>query len=243
MPLKIIFSALFLFLVQLPANAQIKLPSFNTLCEYDPDCDKVGRIKNKTLQIKKIPQELLDYYKRLRGPIISIARQYNIDPVTLVLTPLAENTMNVNITDKIQNSLVASGDAPEAVFLGQEMSVGPGQIYPSAAMKVENLAAQIENRPLRNKKEVTKLLLTPEGALRYAAAIIRQAQDIYFAHGYDISRRPEILSTLYNIGRPSQRVKQTVRNKREPYPNYFGFFVGKNYYFVKNELSLPSTID
>lgn len=230
-------------LVSAVGHSQINLPTFEELCEYDGACRKVGRVKKGRLVVKPIDQIYIDYYKRLRNVIIQIANEYDIDPVTLVLTPLAENTMNVDRIDEIQDELVRNGSAPEGVFLGVEMSFGPGQIYTSTAKRVEDLAAQIERRPKRSKREITSQLITPEGALRYAAAILRQAQDIYAENGYDISRRPEILSTIYNIGKPERRVKNTVRERREPYPNYFGYFVGYNYRYIQQKLNLPSVLD
>lgn len=236
-------TAFLILFVSLASHAQIKLPSYSSLCAYEPACGKVGKIKNRKLVPKPPKPELIEYYRKLRNTVIRIANQYDVDPVTLVLTPLAENTMNVNIDDELQDALVSSGNAPEGVFLGVEMSVGPGQIYTSAAKRVEELAAEIEGRKVRTKKEIAQALLTPEGALRYAAAIIRQAQDVYAEAGYDISQRPEILATLYNIGRPDRRVKETLRAKREPYPNYFGYFVGIHYESVRAQLNLPSVFD
>ncbi len=222
------------------ASAQIRLPSYNQLCEYESDCGKVGKVKGRQLIVMRPRPVLMEYYSHFRKTIISIATQYQIDAVTLVMAPLAENTMNVHIDDKLQDALVNMGAAPEGEIAGKPMSIGPGQIYTYAAKHVEKLAAAIEHRPLRNKREITSQLMTPEGALRYAAAIIRDAQDTYGAAGIDISKRPEILSTLYNIGQIKERLANS--RGREPYPNYFGYFVGLNYDYVRDTLHLPSVI-
>ena len=253
-------SLLIAAVISTPASAQIRIPSYTNLCSYEPACSKVlGKVKkgeaieamqvfvtNRNRQMPvKIPNiTLMKYYAHLRSTIIQVAAEYQIDAVTLVLTPLAENTMNVHIDDKIGDDLVnlglAFGVSGEGDVAGYKLSVGPGQIYTSAAKHVEKLAAAIENRPVRKGKEITQALMTPDGALRYAAAIIRDAQEVYAAGGHDISRRPEILATLYNIGKVKERLAGA--RDREPYPNYFGYWVALNYDTVQRALKLPSLV-
>lgn len=244
-----------LVLAPLAAKAQIRLPSFQDLCAYESDCSKAGRVVKGQFVVKQPRPQLMAFYKPLRALIVQIANQYHIDPVTLVLTPIAENTMNVNIVDKIEDELEEQGKLDDdgriiasdlettamAALYNKPLSIGPGQIYVYAAKNVEPLAASIEQRPMRVKKDIKRQLMTREGALRYAAAIIRNAQDIYAAGGYDISRRPEILATLYNIGRVKERLSNA--RGRQPLPNYFGFFVGQNYWSVRQALNLPSILD
>jgi len=248
-----ILALLNLSLVFLPqlSFAQIHMPSYKNLCEYDPDhCSKVGRVERGQLVVKRPRPELMEYYKQLRPLIIRIAAAYQIDPVTLVMAPLAENTMNVNIIDKIEDQLELNGQLDDdgrvispalQLIYDKPMSIGPGQIYVSVAKHVEPLAAAIEHRPLRQKKQIGAALMTRAGALGYAAAIIRDAQDTYKAGGVDISKRPEILSTLYNIGKIKMRLSNA--RGRESYPNYFGYFVGLNYRYVQQALNLPSVLD
>ena len=249
----LLFSVL---LASLAANAEIKLPSFQTLCKYDGDCTKTDKIIDGQFQAKLPPVELIrDYYGHLRPLIVAIARQYQIDPVTLVAAPLAENTMNVkSLKGKVEGYFDGSEDQVDddgyltnpllRTMYNKPLSVGPGQIYVYAAKHVEKLAAAIEGRPVRTKgKEIKQALFTPEGALRYAAAILRDAQEQYGRAGIDISHRPEILATLYNIGRVPETLRRTLQEKREPYPNYFGFWVGSNYRYIQEQLKLPSIVE
>lgn len=225
------------------AEAQIRLPTFEQLCQYDTRCKSVGRMRRGEFQIKQIKPEQLEYYRRLRATVLRVADIYDIDPVTLVATPLAENTMNVSNVDAVQDFLAENGALDDdGAVAGRPMSIGPGQIYVHAARRVEELAASIEGRPVREKREIKAALLTPEGALRYAAAIIRNSQNVYGAAGKDISKRPEILATLYNIGRPERRLRDS-RGRSEPLTNYFGFWVGKQYHTIKTALNLPSNLD
>ncbi len=219
-------------------QAQIKLPTYQELILQEKNSsNKYYERVNKPISSKQI-----EYYKQLKPEIIKIAAQYGIDPVTLVATPLAENSMNVGIDDDIQDFLVNFGLAPKGEILGKKMSIGPGQINVNAAMDVEAKAAAIEKRPVRTKEQVAKILLTPSGALQYAAAILRNAQDIYKEAGYDISKRPEILSTLYNLGKNEELVKKTKATNQQPVANYFGFFVGQHYNKIRLELGLPSVL-
>ena len=50
--------------------------------------------------------------------------------------------------------------------------------------------------------------MTLKGPLRYAAAMMRDAQDVYAKDETDISRRPEILATLYKLGKAERRTRQ-----------------------------------
>jgi hypothetical protein len=228
--------------------------------------------RTKQFTPRQVPQELWSYYggdqsaysAQMRSLIIKIAQQYNVDPVTLVATPLAENTMNVDIKDKVQDELEAQGrldDDGRIIHDGsitnyaiswiddKPMSIGPGQIYVFAANHVEKLAASIEGRPLRSKKEIKAALKTRGGALRYAAAILRDAQDMYAQAGFDISRRPDVLATLYNIGKVKDRLRnfqqryKDTKGRAQPLPNYFGYWVGANYRLIQQRLQLPSKLD
>lgn len=234
------------------AQAEIRLPSFKQLCSYESDCSKVGSVKNGQLTYRQPNTTLLnDYYSQLRGLIIRIADQYGVDPVTLVAAPLAENTLNVKKLSRILEKQIETPDGLDdegrptnyavKLVVDRPLSIGPGQIYVYAAKRVEALAARIENRPMRKGGEIKDMLLTPEGALRYAAAILRDAQDTYAAGGVDISHRPEILATLYNIGKVKERLANA--KGRDSLPNYFGYWVGLNYDYIKRSLNLPSVLD
>lgn len=221
------------------ARATHQLPTYQQLCSYDKYCTKIGKYKNNQLEVKPISSELMQYYGRLRNTVIKIARLYKIDSTTLIAPLIAENTMNVNITDMIQDFLTLNKLTPEAELLGRPMTVGPGQIYTSTALKVEGLAARIEGRKKRSRREITSILSTSLGSLMYAAAILREAQDVYEKNGIDISQRPEILGTLYNIGEPEKRVENTLKTQRAPLPNYFGYFIALQYRYIQTELQLP----
>ena len=47
------------------------------------------------------------------------------------------------------------------------------------------------------------------------------------SNGFDISKQPEILTTVYNLGKEESKAKEAKIKNRLPRPNYFGFFVEK----------------
>lgn len=252
----LLFSILALITTAAPglAQAQVRHLTPEQACAVDKLCVKT--FYRDTMRVRAPKAEQIAYYngtfrlrlasgevvaRPMRDAIIAIANKYGIDPVTLVLAPIAENTMNVQVDDKLADEMDDRGLMDEqGQILGKAFSLGPGQIYVFRARSVEDLAARIEGRPVRKDGEIKKQLHSPIGALKYAAALIRDAQDAYARVGKDISRRPEILTTLYNIGKIEKRISKN--RDQEPLPNYFGYWCGENYDIVRRELNLPSTI-
>ncbi len=95
---------------------------------------------------------------------------------------------------------------------------------PAMAEKIEEFAAQIENRPVRTRKQISAAFYTLDGQLRYVAATIRKAQDVYNSCGIDISTKVGVLSSLFNLGKVEERVITTFHRDRIPRWNNFGVF-------------------
>ncbi len=161
----------------------------------------------------------------LAPEIRRVAALYHVDPRAIVGAILTENSLNVQADDTFQDWLVSSGVLSTGQIGGRAMTVGLGQINVPTARNVEALAARIEHRTARSDAVIAQALLRPGDAIRYAAAIMRQAQDAYEAAGFDISREPAILATVYNLGRPTQLAAAAQAGGRTPRVNYFGFFV------------------
>lgn len=71
--------------------------------------------------------------------------------------------------------------------------------------------------------------------IKYVAAYISYHQKQWAAAGYDISNKPQILATLYNLGDKTPN--------SNPQPNEFGEFVGENYEVIAFVLILCLLID
>ncbi|CAN5581234.1 hypothetical protein BH10BDE1_BH10BDE1_34020 [soil metagenome] len=201
-----------------------KSVSFEELCKYEKNCqllkDSGGFIKPK--------KKILLLMTELRDPIKSISKKLGVDPRAVAGAIVAENTLNVQVDDDIQDWLVKLQITPTASILGKSFTIGLGQIHVEAAQQVEAMIAKLERRKTRTSKEIADALLTPIGAISYAAGIVRKSQDDYKAQGIDVSDKPEILATLYNLGNTDAKAKTAQANKKAPRPNYFGFFVQQN---------------
>jgi len=190
---------------------------FKELCSYDKEyCDSATR---------QVDKEVAKTLKTLKPVVEKAARLYGVDPRVISGSVLAEHSMNVGVTDKAQNFLAKTGIFPTGKAFGLSWSYGIGQIHTDTAKGVEKLAARIEKRPERTEEQIGKAIGTLDTAIFYVAAILRDAQDKYEKAGYSIKNKPEILATLYNLGKVDERVVKTKKDGRMPRPNYFGFFV------------------
>lgn len=179
-------------------------------------------------------------YKALKASKKDISRIANFFPgvkaETIAACILAENTMNVSVTDRAEEwlannsqtvfSLMASAFGKDA----NSVSLGLGQINVSAARPAEPYVMKIEGRKtVRTSQELQQVVQTPSGSFLYVGAIIQHAIDEYQKQGMDIRQRPDIQCTLFNIGNPAHKASRSKKKGRMPKPNYFGFFV--NHYF------------
>jgi hypothetical protein len=199
---------------------------FNDLCSYDlAFCHSLKSSDGKWKQPKK---EMVMALKELSPSIDKAAKDFGVDPRAIAGSILAENSLNVSISDDIQDWLVKMKIAGDGDLLGKQFSFGWGQLYMDAAMEAEPTMAKVEGRKKRTAEEVAAALLKPEESIRYVAAVIKTIQENYKKEGFDISDKPEILTTLYNLGGSRKRAIQARKLEREPRVNYFGFFVDKN---------------
>ena len=198
---------------------------FQDVCSYDRRC------QNAT---KGINQPVLDTLKKLNPLIQEAAKEFGVDPRAIAGCILGEHSMNTDAVDIAEDFVGSHGDTKGNLYgvgklFGKEYTFGFGQLHFSRAKTAETLAAQVEHRSMLSDEEINKKLLTPEGAVSYAAALLKQAQDMYAKAGYDISKDPGVLTTLYNIGKIQERLDRTIQEKRLPKPNYFGFWVQLHY--------------
>ena len=211
---------------------------YRKICEWDSRCLNLHPGEDWAKPSAIITQVL----QTLNPTLQSVARLYRIDARALVGVLLAENSMNVTPFDQLQNILASSQILPTGKFLGHAFTLGLGQINEPAASKVENLAAQLEARPKRSSERITQLLLTPGGALCYAAAILRDAQDAYEEVGIAVGGRPGVLATLYNLGYPREHAAERLQKGGQPQVNAFGLFVEMNLTAIEGILQPVRTL-
>lgn len=200
---------------------------YKDVCGDDGRNQFCNRLKNNDGSWVAPKNSLVELLKISKPKIDEVAKKFDLDPRHIVAPILVENSLNVQVDDEIQNFLVGAGVLKKAEIFGKPFSIGIGQLNLSAALEVEPLAAKIEGRLERTQQEIASALLTPEGTFVYAAAIAKNVIDVYEKYGYDIADKPEIVATLYNIGKYEERAKKAKEEGREPTPNYFGFFAEK----------------
>lgn len=199
---------------------------FKKLREYDSKF--ASRLRNSDGSWVKPKKEIALLLETLKDQIDQAATKMKVDRRAIVGAILAENTMNVGISDGAQEWLVKVGLASKGKVLGKSFTFGLGQLDFKAAREAENYAAKIQGRKPLSDNDLEAQLLDPGGSVLQVAQVIRKVQDDYKKYGFDISGKPEILTTLYNLGQSEQRAKEAKEQNRSPRPNYFGFFVAKN---------------
>jgi hypothetical protein len=200
------------------------------VCEYDVSSSGEAmclRLKAADQQWKEASVQALAVVRSLGHEIRAAALRYGVDERAVAAVIVAERSLNVTPLDRMQDLLartrvVVGG---RVAGFGPPFSVGVGQLYLHTAVAVEPLAARIERRPRRGTVEIWQALQDPERAIHYVAAVLRQAQDAYRRAGFDVSGRPDLLATLYNLGQPDDRAARSRAAGRSPRVNYFGLFV------------------
>jgi hypothetical protein len=222
---KSLFLLVSLFLFCSQSFAETAEQEYQTLCSYDSKwCNKVKNSDGTFVRPKK---EIVQLLKELAPTIEKHSKAMGVDVRAVAGAIMAENSLNVSISDDVQNLLVKIGVANKGEILGKKFTYGLGQLNFSAAREAENYAAKLEKRAPLGDVELSDALLIPEKAIYYVAAVIRKVQDDYKEQGIDISGKPEILTTLYNLGKSSTKASEAKAYGKTPRPNYFGFFVKK----------------
>lgn len=202
---------------------------------WDAEYDKVkeydsyaSRLKNGDGTWKKPNTTIATLLKELSPEILAASKELDVDPRAIAGSILAENSLNVGVSDGVQDWLVKKGLASKGSMFGKKFTFGIGQLYFSTAKDAETYIAKIENRQPMTDDQINDALKDPKLSIRMVAKVLRQAQDIYQKYGFNIKNDPAILTTVYNLGKPESRAKAARNENRLPKPNYFGLFVAKN---------------
>ena len=162
--------------------------------------------------------------------IVEEASYFGVDPVVVAGVIVAEQTLNYNVIDSVTDWMY---------FINP--SIGIGQVKVSTAISIEKntMISKVTETPFifldqtvwsvpgvgyvsgSYERAIAQRLKNDEQNIKYVAAYISYHQNQWAKAGYDISHRPEILATLYNIG------ERTPNGN--PQSNDFGEFVGEHY--------------
>ena len=98
---------------------------------------------------------------------------------------------------------------------------GLGQLSPVTALKMSDLT-KLPKLSYKDADKVYERIIDPDESLNVIAAVIVDSIQAYREVGVDISNRPGITATLYNLGNPRERAR---KSKGNPKVNYYGAFV------------------
>ena len=185
--------------------------------------------------------------KKNASNIISAGKKFGVNPSILAATIYAEQVLNVNYTEGVE-------DFTQAV-LGMDCSVGISQVRISTAKKVEDagyiektyqteMTAYLFTNPftgnavystdvISRESNVYDKLINDNTNILYAAAYLALIQDKWKGVYPEIDGRTAVLATLYNIGENG-----TKGPNSNPGTNEFGKFAKKNYYKMQELLGL-----
>jgi hypothetical protein len=135
-----------------------------------------------------------------------------------------------------------SGDRLQRVFfkpgiMGQ--TFGLGQMSPITALMVNDIVHQKSGLPLldiNKANQVYQVIMDPDKTIHYMAANLRVSIDLYRnIAGFDITKNPGVIATLYNLGEAATRARALrVENDQAkargqgpvfPEENFYGWLV------------------
>lgn len=194
-------------------------------------------INNVYAESPKEVKELLIKNKEL---IYTSAKLFNVQPRLIAAVIYTERTLNVNWMEGKLDLLLAKS--------GYSSSIGIGQIKIHTALWIEKKLYDSTSKYFlgftyqkslpksKDRDEIVKKLERPEWNLRYIAAYISMFCHRWKNEGFDISKKPEIVATLYSLG--PYRVSDSSERKphSNPQANYFGI-EAKEFFYSKELLN------
>lgn len=166
------------------------------------------------------------------------AERLDIDPRLLVSIIYAEKRVNVTLVDSFEDVYA---------YLGHNSSIGLAQIRVNTAKWIIDTAKDTSSdyfierqyhRWLPNYKsdgEVIRLLKQDSTNCILAAFHIRQIMRRWERAGFDISSRPEIITTIYTYGLVNRDTGEEIIPHRKPKSNFLGEVAKK--FYDSNKLS------
>lgn len=169
--------------------------------------------------------------KKYSNFIKRAGQEFEVNSVIVGAVIYQEQSTNVNFVDALTDYIGG--------VLGLNTSIGVGQVRVATAAALENYYEELklfvkENLFSDLNTVRVEMLKDPQTNVRYVAAKIHFSEKRWRDAGYDISDKPEILGTLYNI----EDVNQPIEPHDNSEPNEFGKGVKRNLDKVKTLLGL-----
>ncbi|MBU1180154.1 DUF1402 family protein [Patescibacteria group bacterium] len=177
---------------------------------------------------EKRAANLIKLYSRF---IKKAGSEFGVDPTIIGAAIFQEQATNVNFIDNLTDYMGG--------ILHLNTSVGVGQVRVATAGLLENYYDELK-LPIRKNLFIdltpvrVERLKDPQINIRYVAAKINFSQNRWAKAGYNISKKPEILGTLYNI----EDINNPIKPHPNPKANKFGKGVKRNFKKVQKLLGL-----
>lgn len=159
--------------------------------------------------------------KSYKPTIEKVAKSFGVDKYIIAGVIYKERVS----TDYLDNFDAFAG------IIGTNTSIGIGQVKVSTAQKLENrwyitriTKKEIQEAGSEQKARVARLV-NNSWNINYVAAYLKNLQDIRKGKFPSINKRPDILATLYNIGKEEAH--------SNPQPNDYGRAVQASYSHMK----------
>ena len=209
----------------LPGTHYVELYADKTPVLHDVQLDISESESKAQIRARRIIEEHA-------GSIKTAAEEFDVDPVIVAGVIYQEQSTNVNFVDTLADYIGG--------LLFVNTSIGIGQVRVQTAEELEYKYPQLHpivksDHVIQSNAVRVEFLKDPLMNIRYVAAKIAFDQERWKEAGFDISDRPDILGTLYNI--------EDVKNpKKEPHANPdsndFGKGVAENYDAIKRWLGI-----
>lgn len=170
--------------------------------------------------------KLIQSYRQL---IKYAAKEFGVDPIVVGGVIYQEQATNVNFIDTLTDHIGG--------LLHLNTSIGIGQVRVNTARDLEKLYPELypgkDSPPAINDTFIrVERLKDPYTNIRYVTAKLHFSDIRWKNKGFDISDKPEILGTLYNI----EDVNDPIKPHANPQTNGFGAEVKENYEKVRHLL-------
>ena len=214
---------------EIPGRARIPLEE---VCEYAKEyCSRARNHNSLNTSMKRNNLLRLTFY--LKDDIDKAANMFNVPPDAIASVIVAENSMNVNIFDEVQE--INSGI--KTSIKKSNGSIGLGQMNEISRNVAEEYLAKAEKREVRSRSVVLDDYRSSKRAVYFIAAYLQYIIETYSKLAEtDISKDTPILATLYNLGTITTKAREHKRRKDanpevKPRINYFGWYVD---YYLKD---------
>lgn len=153
-----------------------------------------------------------------REHFVAAAKVRGIRPESLAACVFSEHTFLYDILDE-------RVDRDPLRYAHRDPSIGFLQIKISTARLFYAIVnGEPDSDSAISDEEIVNHLMSDANVFHYGFAILEEAITAYRAYDFLIEDKTEILCTLYQLGNPYRRAKNSRDNNRQPRGNFYGYY-------------------